>query len=750
MDGANWAGARAHVQPTHRYAWCGRSLLVTNERLECGEADDLTGYFFAETRHLRTLRLRVNDATPWLCAEGDHRQAELAAVYIYPELTHFEGGGTDMADDWVWRDQSGVTQRSIDIRIRLHVTPRDLVVVLTIANRSLQHVRLHVSWELSADFADIQEALSARRQQNAPVESRCEGDELVFRYAHPELSLGTSVRSVGGRWEASPGGLATRLELGAAERHESRLVVTPYDGSRGEHDDGAGSVEHRVAHVERWRSQLARFETPHNTAIAETVSQAADDLGSFALLEGTEDEWLAPQAGIPLYPALFGRDAITVGWQAAMLDGGELLDASLTRLGRLQGTHDDPERDEEPGRIVQQVRTGPLSRLGHLPFGRYYGDFASPLAFVIALAHHFAWSGDCGFLQRHWDTARRILDWARERGDRDGDGYLEYQTKSPNGAKNQGWKDSGNAILYEDGTPVAAPLATCELQGYWFAAQQLAAVLSWVLGAHEEAKAHWHAASELKARFNRDWWMEDERCVALALDPDKRLARSVASNAGHCLASGIVADEHIPKLVGRLFAPDMFSGWGVRTLSTRHIAYNPLSYHLGTVWPVENATIVFGLRRFGFDARALDLAEGMVNLTRLYDRGRVPECVGGYSRAEFPHPGAYPRANPIQSWNQSGLILVMHSLLGLQPVAMVHTLFVDPALPPWLPEVTVRGLRLGTATATIRFWRDDSGASHADVLVKRRKFRLVRQPPPESLHTGIRDRLGALVETVRH
>lgn len=745
MDGANWAGARARVQPTHRYAWRGRSLLVTNERLECGEADDLTGYFFAETRHLRTLRLRVNDATPWLCAEGDHRQAELAAVYIYPELTHFEGGGTDMADDWVWRDQSGVTQRSIDIRIRLQVTPRDLVVVLTIANRSLQHVRLHVRWELSADFADIQEALSARRQQTAPVESRCEGDELVFRYAHPELSLATSVRSVGGRWEGLPGGFAMRLELGPAQQHESRLVVTPHDGSGGEHDG-----ERRMARVERWRSRLTTFETPHNTAVAETVSQAADDLGSFALLEGPEDEWLAPQAGIPLYPALFGRDAITVGWQAAMLDRGELLDASLTRLGRLQGSHDDPERDEEPGRIVQQVRTGPLSRLGHLPFDRYYGDFASPLAFVIGLAHHFAWSGDREFLQRHWDTARRILDWARERGDCDGDGYLEYQTKSPKGAKNQGWKDSGNAILYEDGTPVPAPLATCELQGYWFAAQQLAAVLSWVLGTHDEAKALWHAASELKARFNRDWWMEDEQCVALALDPDKRLARSVTSNAGHCLAAGIVADEHVPKLVGRLLAPDMFSGWGVRTLSTTHVAYNPLSYHLGTVWAVENATIVFGLRRFGFDTRALHLAEGMVSLTRLYERGRVPECVGGYSRAEFPHPGAYPRANPIQAWNQSGLVLVMQSLLGLQPVAMLHTLFVDPALPPWLPEVTVRRLRLGDATATLRFWRDDSGDSHADVVEKRGKFHLVRQPPPESLHAGIRDRLGALIETVRN
>ncbi|HEY0972135.1 MAG TPA: hypothetical protein VGE02_14300, partial [Gemmatimonadales bacterium] len=238
--------------------------------------------------------------------------------------------------------------------------------------------------------------------------------------------------------------------------------------------------------------------------------------------------------------------------------------------------------------------------------------------------------------------------------------------------------------------------------------------------------------------------------VGLALDADKRLVRSVTSNVGHCLTAGIVADEHLPRVVGRLFAPDMFSGWGVRTLSTEHPAYNPLAYHLGSVWPVENATILFGLRRFGFDARALDLAQAMFDLTRLYERGRVPECVGGYTRDEFPQPGAYPRANPIQAWNQSALVLAMHAMLGLQPVASLDLLAVDPVLPAWLPEVTVRGLRVGGATATIRFVRDDSGRSHAEIVEKRGTLRLVHQPPPESLEAGVGDRLAALARSVFH
>jgi glycogen debranching enzyme len=231
----------------------------------------------------------------------------------------------------------------------------------------------------------------------------------------------------------------------------------------------------------------------------------------------------------------------------------------------------------------------------------------------------------------------------------------------------------------------------------------------------------------------------------LALDPDKRPARSITSNVGHCLASGIIADERVRPVVGRLFAPDMFSGWGIRTLSSEHPSYNPISYHLGSVWAVENGTIAFGLRRYGLDARTLDLFEAMVDLAMLYEGYRVPECVGGYSRAEFPHPGAYPRANAPQAWNQSTLPLLLQTILGLQPVAPLHLLAVDPMLPPWLPEVTIERLRLGGTVATLRFRRNRSGHTDVDIVRKRGPLHLVRQPPPESLEAGLRDRFLALL-----
>jgi glycogen debranching enzyme len=255
---------------------------------------------------------------------------------------------------------------------------------------------------------------------------------------------------------------------------------------------------------------------------------------------------------------------------------------------------------------------------------------------------------------------------------------------------------------------------------------------------------------DLKKRFNRDWWIDDDACIALAMDPRKRPVAAVSSNIGHCIATGIISDEHLPAVVGRLFAPDMFSGWGIRTLSSEHIAYSPLSYHCGSVWPVEQATIAFGLRRFGFDARALELLHALVDLAQLYPGYRVPECVGGYARGDYSTPGAYPQANTPQLWNATAFSLLVHTVLGLQPVAPLGVLVVSPSLPSWLPDVILEDVRLADAKATIRFWRDAGGRSHAEVLESHGTFRLIQQPPPESLSAGIGDRFRALFDTVRH
>ena len=740
--------AQVYVRPELLQAWHGQSLLVVDVHGDCGGRESLAGYYFRETRHLRTLRLTLDGRAPWLCQAAAESPTVLRFDYVHPEISEFGGGGTGQSGHEAPVDARGIPARSLDLSVRYDIGIAELRASLAITNRARQPVRVELGWTLDADFADLQEALGGRREQEAGVCRDEAGCLLRFRYDHPELPFETRI-SAGGEceWRAVDGGVATLLSLGPQQSATVVLVVEPRD-----YDDplAAADVAERESAWRAWRDGLTRATSPGNAQVEAILAANVRDLASFPLLQGRRDEWLAPQAGVPAYPALFGRDAITATWQAAFVDRGAALDATLTRLGRLQTDRIDDWHDEQPGRIPFQVRQGPLARLDLNPYAAYFADFASPLLFVLSLAHLYSWTGEKECLARHWDTARRILDWAREYGDVDGDGYLEYKTRSTRGTENQGWRDSGDAIVYEDGRPVPAPLGTCELQGYWFAAQQLFAVLSWAMGATEDARAYWHSALELKARFNRDWWIDDDRCVALALDANKRVVRGVTSSAGQCLATGIVDDEHLPLLVGRLFAPDLFSGWGVRTLSTAHPSYNPISYHLGGVWAVENATIVFGLRRFGFDTRAVELSRALFDLAALYPDHRVPECVGGHARGERPVPGAYPRANAPQLWNASGFSLVAHSLLGLQPVAPLGLLVVDPVLPTWLPEVVLHDLRLGGAVATLRFWRDAGGDSHAEVLHQRGTFRLVKQPPPESLSSGVRDRLGAFIDGLWH
>jgi glycogen debranching enzyme len=727
-------------------ALCGQSLVVLNRHDGDIAAfkNPMTGFFYREARHLSILRLEINGSAPWFCEAAQDDARRVLITYIHPEFAHFGGGGSGQARDERSRDAFGIPHRALEIQVVYRVAPNRLEVQATIINRWFEAVTFDARWLIDADFADALEVSS-------PAPPGDHGSRVT-------------ATATGLRLESSGDEYATDVAVDASESHrvDGKAIVIPFHlapravgrialtirprCALGIDDAEAAQREQAVT---KWRDGLARITTPGNPLAERIVARHVDDFASFPLLDGAPEEWLTMQAGVPMYPALFGRDALTAGWQAALLDRGTVLDATLTRLGGLQGTVNDAERDEEPGRIVQQVRLGPSARHGS-PFRQYYGDYASPFMYVIALAHLYAWSGEKDQIRKHWDVARRILDWARVRGDRDGDGYLEYQTRSPVGATHQGWKDSGDALVHRDGTLARTPAATCELQGYWYAAQQMMAIMSWTLGERDDATAHWESARDLKERFNVDWWADGDELPALAMDADKQLLRSAASNAGHCLACGIIDDTHLPRVVGRLFQPDMFSGWGIRTLSSDHIAYDPLSYHRGSVWAVENATIAFGLRRFGFDARALDLTQGLFDLAALYPDLRMPETVGGYSRIERQTPSVYPRACSPQLWNASAMPLLVHVLTGLQPVAPLELLVVDPALPSWLPEIVIRGLRLAGATADLRFWRDKRGASHVELLRKRGTLHLVRQPPIESRRVDWHDRFSALFDRLIH
>jgi glycogen debranching enzyme len=735
----------ALVRADTLYAWKGPSLLITTLRGECGDAHPMSGFYFRETRVISTLRIEINGEQPWLAESAFTSPHRLDFTYVHPEITQPGGGGTGQSGDAVGTDAHGLPERSLDVRLSFSARPDGLDAVLVIANHSRQSLTFELHCILDADFADIQEAIAMRREQIAPVAASAADKTITFTYEHPKLPY--HCEAGGAEWEAADATakrLTATVTLRPQEVQSFRVFVRARLGAVASTDDPA----ERQRRLTQWQSRFTRVEVPGNQEFERVLTHNIRDFGSFPMLDGQPDEWLALQAGMPAYPAFFGRDAVTAGWQAASIDCGESLAAALTRLGRMQSDRFDDWRDEEPGRIPYQVRGGPLALLNLNPYSAYYADFASPLMYVIALANLYAWTGDKSCVERHWDTVRRILDWARDHGDADHDGYLEYQTRSSKGTKNQGWKDSGDAIVYDDGSPVPSPIATCEVQGYWYIAQELMAVLSTVMGVHGDHVAWRRSAADLQQRFNRDWWMPDEQFFALALDPDKRQVRAVTSNVGHCLATGIIDETHRAPVVGRMFAPDLFSGWGIRTLSSSHIYYNPLSYHRGTVWGVEQGSIIFGLRRFGFNARALDLTRAMFELALLYADHRIPECVGGYSRGEHSTPGAYPRANTPQLWNATAFPLTIQSMLGLLPLAPLQTLIVDPILPTWMPHVILGDLRVGGAVVTLEFRRGQDGASTWDVLHKRGPLRIVRQPPPESRAVDVIDRARGLLESI--
>jgi glycogen debranching enzyme len=734
----------AVIRPDTFQAWAGQSLLVVNTHGECGDDQGLSGYYFREARFLDRVQLRIDGAAPWRCEAAAINPDALAFTYVHPEIAQTgEGSRNQRATR-----KHDIPERALDIRVQLVVDAAHLDVSAAITNRSRRAVAFNVSWRFGADFADIQEAEEGKRQQRAAVKTTRADGTLQFAYQHRKLPYVTRIRALDARpWRARGQSLTTELHLEPQERADMAIRVQP-SGTNADLTENEAIDRREV--VNRWRANFARLEVPGNRLAEQILAHSVRDFGSFALLEGARDEWLTLQAGVPLYPVLFGRDALTAGWQAALIDRGEALSAALVRLGRMQSNRFDDWHDEEPGRLPYQMRNGPLELLNRNPDLAYYADYAGPLMYVISLANLYAWNGDRAVVQRHWDTARRVLDWAREYGDSDRDGYLEYQTKSSRGTKNEGWKDSDDAIVYDDGRLVAAPIATCELQAYWYAAQSLMGALAWMRGERADAAAYRKSAAELKERFNRDWWMPDKSFFGLAMDRHKRLVRAVTSNVGQCVACGIVDAAHLRPVVDRLFAPDLFSGWGIRTLASSHAFYNPLSYHRGPVWPVEQATILFGLRRFGFNARAQQLAGALFDLAQLYPEHRIPECVGGYARSEMPTPAAYPHANAPQLWSATAFPLTIQALLGIVPLAPFDSLIVDPVLPAWLPDLIVHDLRVGGATVSLRFWRDAHGHSKWKVLRKDGTLHIVRQPPPESIEAGLAERAAAVLDTVRH
>jgi len=445
-----------------------------------------------------------------------------------------------------------------------------------------------------------------------------------------------------------------------------------------------------------------------NAAIADYYHQALVDMSALRIkVEDNSHHFWMPAAGIPWFVAVFGRDSVVTSLQTLAVSP-EFARGTLVRLAQLQATEVDDWRDAQPGKMLHELRRDELTQLHQLPYTPYYGTVDTTILWIITLAEAYRWTADAALLTESRDAFEKALQWIDQFGDLDGDGFVEFQTRSPLGLRNQGWKDSGDSMVYPNGKMVDPPIALCEVQGYVYNAWNCAAEIYDVWGNTERAKELRHRADELYQRFNDRFWMEDEGFYCLGLDNHKQQIQSITSNPGHLLWSGIVPRDRADRLVKRLFQPDLWCGWGIRTLSSNNPAYNPISYQLGSVWPHDNAAIAAGLKQYGYHQEANQIAEGIFAAASYFEAGRMPELFGGIERQGDRFPVPYPDANIPQAWAAGSIFLLIRAMLGLQANAAQRQLWVDPVLPDWLPDLELIDLKVGGVTVLLRFWRKDN------------------------------------------
>jgi len=440
----------------------------------------------------------------------------------------------------------------------------------------------------------------------------------------------------------------------------------------------------------RWLAEVPRFRSDDRT-VEQVFERSVLDLAALRIAgELGGESYVLPAAGLPWFMTLFGRDTIVTGLQTLWV-GPELARGGLHLLGALQGTEVDDFRDEEPGKILHEIRSGELTVLGEEPYSPYYGTVDATPLWLVLMSEYWRFTDDGGFVRQRWDRVRAALDWIDRYGDLDGDGYVEYRTRSPRGLGNQGWKDSWDGIQHADGRIPVLPIALAEVQGYVYDAKlRVAELAERLMGDEALATRLRGEARALADRFDRDFWSEERGgYYVVGLDGDKRPIDSMTSNMGHLLWSGIVPEDRAARVVRQLMSPDLFSGWGIRTLSRRDAGFNPIGYHTGTVWPHDNALIALGLARYGFREEANRIALCMLEASS-FTEFRLPEVFAGFDRSVARFPVPYPTASSPQAWATGAPFVLIRTMLGMD--ARDREVTIDPRVPERIGRIRIHGM----------------------------------------------------------
>ncbi len=578
---------------------------------------------------------------------------------------------------------------------------------------------------IRSDFADVFEVKAQKIVRRGRISSTWdeESGTLTTSYSNGAFMRGLRIVATGNSPAVSANGRLSfmiRLAPGATWRGALRCALLDGETVMEPPPDCMLNGESRAGReLLAWREGLLKVETSV-AAFERLFDQAVEDMAALRLpieVRGAPagGSTVVPAAGLPWFVALFGRDTLIVSLQT-MLVNPEFARGTLEVLGAWQATERDDFRDAEPGKILHELRRGELAALKLIPHTPYYGTAdATPLYLMVL---HAAWraTGDDALLERHMTAAEGCLAWIDDYGDRDGDGFQEYGTRSGQGYENVGWKDSGEAVVDTDGSLVHGPKALCELQGYVYAAWRGMASVYAHRGDATRAAVLTAKADALYKRFNDAFWNEAEGFYAYCLDGAKKPVLTVASNPGHLLWCGIVPPARAKRVVARLMAPDMWSGWGIRTLSALNPSYNPYSYQNGSVWPHDNGIIAEGMAKYGFAEEAGLVALDVHRAAGFFTQRQLPELYSGVQRDETNFPVQYLGANVPQAWAAGSVFALLTAMLGLEPDAPQDRLVVNPVLPEWLPDVLLKDLRVGRHMFDLAFKREADGSTSFEVV----------------------------------
>jgi glycogen debranching enzyme len=654
------------------------------------------GIFYQGTRFINRLELKLNSEKPLLLSSAIKEDNDILSV----DLTNPDLGVCDIPEN------SLHISRSIIVRNGLFYDQVRLV------NYSEKTCHFNLTIAFGADFRDIFEVRGiARKLQPNKAEIITGKNKIIFHHLGQDKYHRTTEVVFKNEEDCVIHGHHASFEFHMAP-HDERIIDYAIHFRSDEKflaisDDDPGT--HSLKEIE----QLIRKDILKSRSLFATIKTSNDQFNHWlnrslsdllSLLTQTPNGKY-PYAGVPWYNTAFGRDGIITAMEVLWI-APAIAREVLFFLAERQATELIPEKDAEPGKILHETRTGEMANTGEIPFKEYYGTIDATPLFIMLAGMYYERTNDLESIRKIWSNIKRALQWIDNYGDLDGDGFVEYKHKSENGLTNQGWKDSYDSIMYENGQLCKPPIALSEVQGYVFAAKKYAARLADAFGDTDLAKELLHQSREIKKKFNDAFWDEQMGCYVIALDGDKKPCRVISSNPGHCLFTKIVDKDKAAKLVEALTSPEMFSGWGIRTLSSREKLYNPMSYHNGSIWPHDNAIIAYGFSEYDYQDESIKILHALFDSSLFIELQRLPELFCGFERRKSEGPTAYPVACSPQAWSVAAVFLLLQACLKIEINALTKTLiFNKPALPDFLQKISISKLQLGEDSCDFELFR---------------------------------------------